>query len=320
MDLIQELLSTFFIILGVIFMMIAALGIIRLPDFYIRMSAITKAGTMGVGLIVIGIAIYFNELIISAKSFVIISFMLLTAPVAAHIIARAAYRQGVPFWGKNLFDELGDEVKKRDDCLRSASGERDNLKRRLGIIGHHLSLPPMLGGSIEEAARVANEILKVDRAEGHRARGIVYSAKRDNILAEQEFKSAVDASGGQNSYRYSLGFFYRDSGMFTEAFAVFEHICRNDRKEIRALFEIGKTSALSGMNSERGEECMNEYINNHPPPRDKFLALASYYTGQIFLNRKEYVMAAEFFEKALSFDKDLHEAAYSLNKLSRKKR
>ena len=51
MDYFQELISTILISAGGLFIVIAAIGILKLPDFYIRMSAITKAGTMGVGLI-----------------------------------------------------------------------------------------------------------------------------------------------------------------------------------------------------------------------------------------------------------------------------
>jgi multicomponent Na+:H+ antiporter subunit G len=318
MEFIQELLSTLFIIAGVLFMMIAALGIIRLPDFYIRMSAITKAGTMGVGLIVVGIAIYFNELLIGTKAFVVISFMVLTAPVAAHIIARAAYKHGVPFWGNNLVDELGDLLRKRAKCQKIIAKEPGNLKVKFEILEYHTIIPPILGGNLKKAILVASEIKEIDAAEGHRALGMVHERDRDYELAETEYQSAVDVSGGQKRYRYLLGLFYQRAGKYEQAFEVFENIYRKDKREMRALYEIGKTSALSGTNLDRGEECLNFYMNIHPPPRKHSLSRACYHLGMIFLKRKEHIVASDYFEKALAYDPGFHDARYLLGRTRKK--
>ena len=81
---------------GGAFAAIAGLGLIKFPDVLMRMHASTKAGTLGVGLIVAGVALHFNDALVIAKALLIIAFLLLTAPVAAHLIGRASYRSGVP--------------------------------------------------------------------------------------------------------------------------------------------------------------------------------------------------------------------------------
>lgn len=93
------------ILAGGFFAAIAGLGLLRLPDVLIRMHASTKAGTLGVGLIVLGVSIHFASSLVIAKAILIISFMLLTAPVAAHLIGRAAYRRGTPLWDRTLMDD-----------------------------------------------------------------------------------------------------------------------------------------------------------------------------------------------------------------------
>ncbi|MEM8949132.1 MAG: monovalent cation/H(+) antiporter subunit G [Pseudomonadota bacterium] len=98
----------FFLVLGGAFAAIAGLGLLRLPDVLIRMHASTKAGTLGVGLIVIGTAIHFGGLLVATKATLIIIFLLLTAPVAAHLIGRAAYRSGTPLWSGTVIDEWKD--------------------------------------------------------------------------------------------------------------------------------------------------------------------------------------------------------------------
>lgn len=101
-----EVLTGIFIILGSLFILISALGILRMPDLYTRMSATTKASTLGVGLILLGTALFYQDVGISVRSITIIIFLFLTAPVAAHIIGRAAYFDNVPLWDKTKVDEL----------------------------------------------------------------------------------------------------------------------------------------------------------------------------------------------------------------------
>ncbi len=102
----RETISAIFILGGVIFMVIATIGLLRFPDFYSRMSAITKGTTLSMGLIVGGMGIYFNLPDVSLKVCLIICFITITAPVAAHVIARTAVRNKVPFWEKTTLDEF----------------------------------------------------------------------------------------------------------------------------------------------------------------------------------------------------------------------
>jgi multicomponent Na+:H+ antiporter subunit G len=101
-----EILTAVLVLAGSLFAFAAALGVLRLPDVLIRMHASTKAGTLGCGLILLGVAVYFGETGIVARAIAAIVFLLLTAPVAAHMIGRAAYRSGAPLWKGTVIDEL----------------------------------------------------------------------------------------------------------------------------------------------------------------------------------------------------------------------
>ena len=100
-----DLLVATLLILGGAFAAIAGIGLLRLPDVLIRMHASTKAGTLGVGLIVIAVAVSKGDALVTTKAALIILFLLLTAPVAAHLIGRAAYRSGTPLWSRTVIDE-----------------------------------------------------------------------------------------------------------------------------------------------------------------------------------------------------------------------
>ncbi len=102
-----EIITAVLILAGGFFAFAAALGVFRLPDVLIRMHASTKAGTLGCGLILLAAATHFGETAIVARALAAIMFLLLTAPVAAHMIGRAAYRTGVPLWEGTVIDELG---------------------------------------------------------------------------------------------------------------------------------------------------------------------------------------------------------------------
>lgn len=100
-----EWLIALLLVSGGFFVFAAGLGLYRLPDLMIRMHASTKAGTLGVGLILVAVAVDFGDLGTVAKSVATILFLLLTAPIAAHMIGRASYRIGVPLWERSIVDQ-----------------------------------------------------------------------------------------------------------------------------------------------------------------------------------------------------------------------
>lgn len=101
-----DLFVGFFLIFGATLMLLAAIGIIRLPDLPTRMHATTKSGALGTSLIMIGVAVYFADVTVVTRVIAIIAFIILTAPVAAHVIGRAGYFVGVPLWEGTVKDDL----------------------------------------------------------------------------------------------------------------------------------------------------------------------------------------------------------------------
>ena len=81
-----------FLLVGGFFALIAAIGVLRLPDVLMRMHASTKAGILGSSLILIGGAIYLSETEITVRVIAIILFLMLTSPIGAHMIGRASVK------------------------------------------------------------------------------------------------------------------------------------------------------------------------------------------------------------------------------------
>ena len=91
MELVLTLLACATMIIGAGFCVVAAIGVVRLPDELTRMHASTKAGTLGIGLLLIGAAIGFADTQVALKAVAIVVFLLITAPVAAHLIGKVVW-------------------------------------------------------------------------------------------------------------------------------------------------------------------------------------------------------------------------------------
>lgn len=100
-----DLLTAIFWLLGSLFALLAALGLLRMPDVFTRMQASTKASTLGLGCLLIGAALQLGDLASLIRAASIGAFIFLTTSVSAHVIARASYRADVPLWEGTLIDE-----------------------------------------------------------------------------------------------------------------------------------------------------------------------------------------------------------------------
>jgi multicomponent Na+:H+ antiporter subunit G len=102
----NEFIETALLITGATFLLVAAIGVTRMPDLFTRMQCATKAATLGISCILLSVALSMEDLGVAIRAMLTIVFFFLTAPVAAHLIGRAAYFVGVPLWEKTIIDEL----------------------------------------------------------------------------------------------------------------------------------------------------------------------------------------------------------------------
>jgi multicomponent Na+:H+ antiporter subunit G len=89
-----SLLSAVFLLAGALFSFIASLGLLRLPDLFSRMHAASKAGTAGSGLVLIAAALHAGAWDVWVKCIAVIVFFVLTTPLSAHLLAKAALAAG----------------------------------------------------------------------------------------------------------------------------------------------------------------------------------------------------------------------------------
>lgn len=117
----KELLVALMLIVGTVFVALAAFGVVRMPDLLMRMQATSKAVTLGLGCLMLAEALHFAALGTTLRFIAVIAFFALTAPVAAHAIARAGYYTGLPIWKGSVRDELGERLRQESSQGREGS-------------------------------------------------------------------------------------------------------------------------------------------------------------------------------------------------------
>ena len=117
-----EILTTILWVAGSLFTLLAAIGLLRMPDVFTRMQASTKASTLGLGCLLLGAALQLGEFASLIRVFSIGAFILLTTSVSAHVIARASYIANVPLWEGTVLDERRRDL---ENMARDTANERE---------------------------------------------------------------------------------------------------------------------------------------------------------------------------------------------------
>ena len=105
-DIIQSYVAGILVLIGAGFAFVAALGLMRLPDVYSRMHAASKAGTVGSGAMLVALAVVANDQATVTRALAGVVFFMLTAPISAHLLAKAAYSAGYKLWSGSVCDEM----------------------------------------------------------------------------------------------------------------------------------------------------------------------------------------------------------------------
>lgn len=96
------------LLLGAAFLVLATLGIVRLPDFFTRAHAMGKSETLGAILILVGLAVLNGLSLASFKLVLILILIAVANPVATHALVRAALRSGLAPWVRKTHDQAPD--------------------------------------------------------------------------------------------------------------------------------------------------------------------------------------------------------------------
>jgi multicomponent Na+:H+ antiporter subunit G len=115
----HELLVGLALIIGALVMLMASLGLTRFGDVYLRIHAATKSGTLGIGFIMMGVALFFSDALITVKLISLLVIYFFTAPIGAQVLANGAHRARVKrvkeMWVDDLARDRGEPFTRPDD-------------------------------------------------------------------------------------------------------------------------------------------------------------------------------------------------------------
>ncbi len=105
----RELLTAALLVLGTAFMVLAGLGVYRMPDLFLRLQTTAKASTLGLGMLLGAAAVALEDVAVTARALLGIAFVFTITPMAAQLIARAAFRAGIPLWERTGQNDLKEQ-------------------------------------------------------------------------------------------------------------------------------------------------------------------------------------------------------------------
>ena len=185
---------------------------------------------------------------------------------------------------------------------------------RESLVQYYLQAPAIAGGSVDKAIEIANQIVKLKPAEGHRQLGNIYFKEKRMVEAEKEFIAMTNADP---AYVSGLANFYMLQKQYDKAFNLFEEGVKKNPEDMLAIYQIGKTSALSGQRLDRGEECLRKYLTYTPKQNEPSHAGANMRLAQIMEKRGKKSEAKKLYELAIKSDDTLKEAKEGLERVSK---
>ena len=216
----------------------------------------------------------------------------------------------------NVLRQPGLAKKTKGAWERAIDLDPDNLDARSDLIQYYTQAPGFLGGSTSKAIEQAEEIRKRNALRGYLELGGLYEREKKLADAEKAYVAASKEKSDRHVGEYRLGLFYQNTGAFDKAFDLFEAMIAENPSEYGALFQIGKTGAMSGQRLPRSTEALEAYLQTTPGRNDPSLAAAHWRLGMVYEKRQDRQRAKAEYETALRLDPTFKQASESLKKLT----
>ena len=165
----------------------------------------------------------------------------------------------------------------------AAALDAKNIDARVSLVEFYIGAPEFMGGSIDKAKEVANQIGKLNTVESSRQMGNIANAEKE----------------------------------YDKAITLFEIVLKENLEDYPSMYQLGKASALSGHKMERGEECLKKYMGYTPQQGEASHAVANMRLGQIKEKMGKKGEAKQLYQLALKADDSLKEAKLGLERVSK---
>lgn len=194
----------------------------------------------------------------------------------------------------------------KSSFLKAAELDPNHIEARWALVELYMSLPGIVGGSKKKSLKYANELAALSKVDGYLAKGYIYEYDDEPELAEKYYKLAVKVGGSVTCYD-KLANLYETQNQPEKAIETIEESHKKHHRN--ALhYQLGKVSADYGVNLNKGESCLLNYIENYSAADGVPLEWAYYRLAQIQKHRKDVEKASSYIDKALEIRSDFKQA------------
>jgi tetratricopeptide (TPR) repeat protein len=190
-----------------------------------------------------------------------------------------------------------------------------NIEARISLGEYYLDAPSIAGGSTKKAREQAEEVLKHNPVAGNSMLARIHIKNEEYDQAIEKLNSCIEAEPNNLEYRHSLGMLYQKLERYKETFDIFERILEVDHDDRGALYQIGRTAVFSGLNTDRGIECLEMYLTKDVKPGYPGVDSAHWRLGTLFELKGDVTRARTEYETAARLNPDENKYKESLKKL-----
>ncbi|HMJ69355.1 MAG TPA: tetratricopeptide repeat protein [Cyclobacteriaceae bacterium] len=202
----------------------------------------------------------------------------------------------------------------KDEFEKTVALDPRHLDAYWGLIQFYTAAPGFMGGSVDKALEQAAAIRKINEADGHRAYGMVYNKQEKFTEAEKEY---ILAFKGNSTYISPIISFYIGRKENGKAFTFLEDAIKAQPDNMLLVYQMGRTSAITGEKLDRGEESLIKYLTYQPKPTEPAHAGAQMRLGQISEKRGNKTEAKKRYEASLKLDPSQKDAKEGLTRVSK---
>ncbi len=225
-------------------------------------------------------------------------------------------------WLGNAYGMRVDEVSKlrqgmiapkiKSNYEKAASLDPSNLEAQWGLVEYYTQAPSFMGGSFEKAIETAKTIKEYDLKEGFRASYTIYQRQGNSELALESLEQLAEMD---DNFRFSLGLFYHTMEKYDEAYALFNTLRSEEPNNTSVLYQVGRTSALSGKHLEEGIDALNEYLDLPLADGTPSYAAAKMRLGMIYEKSGDTEKAIKYYSNSVKEDPEMELAQEGLKRL-----
>ena len=215
-----------------------------------------------------------------------------------------------------ILRQLGLARKCRAALEKAVELEPENLEYRHGLLSYCEKAPAIAGGGRDKALAQAAEIAKRDPYAGALATGSIHARAENWAAAEIAFAGAAKLRPAATEPLAALGLLYAEQKRYADALVQFDQVLARDPDHLASLYQVGRVSALSGLNLAEGEAALRRYLAQPAHPSGQPTnAHAQLRLGDILARRGASAAACAAYEEALRLEPGLKPAAEALAKL-----